>query len=94
MGVMFAYYMQWDGENPLLIGFIGLSGLMLTAYFKRYDHTVLDVADENGKNHIVLNLSTIVNFVFLLMIFLIVYDARADYIAARVISNGVFNIEI
>jgi hypothetical protein len=91
---MLAYYMQWDGENPLLIGFIGLSGLILTAYFKRYDHTVLDVADENGKNHIVLNLSTIVNFVFLLMIFLIVYDARAAYMAGQTMNNGVFNIEV
>jgi len=94
IGVMLAYYLQWNGENPLLIGAIGIIGLITSLFFKRYDKTIIDVSDENGKNHIVLNLSSVVNFAFLIIIFIFVYQARADYIAARVISNGVFNIEV
>jgi hypothetical protein len=91
---MAVYYLQWEGENPLLIPLIGIIGLIATLFFKRYDRTLIDVSDENGKNHIELYLSSVVNFAFLLIIFFIVYQARADYMAARVIANGVFNIEI
>jgi len=37
VGVMLAYYLQWNGENPLLIGAIGTIGLITSLFFKRYD---------------------------------------------------------